>query len=57
VFSGPFAYLKHNFSEFIQVAFLVAQDAENEFVWPFDTLKHRFIVLTSLFSKRPEGRL
>jgi hypothetical protein len=35
--------LKHRFREFVQVSFLEAQDAENDFAWPFDTLKHRFI--------------
>jgi hypothetical protein len=27
----------------VQVAFFDAQDAENEFAWPFDTMKHSFI--------------
>jgi hypothetical protein len=30
-FSGPFAYLKHKFIPFVQVAFFDAQDAENGF--------------------------
>jgi hypothetical protein len=40
--------LKHHFRDFVQVAFafLDAQDAESEFAWPSDTLKHRFIDLT-----------
>jgi hypothetical protein len=42
----PFASLKHHLSEFVQVAFFDAQDAENDFAWPFDTLKHRFIDFT-----------
>jgi hypothetical protein len=46
VFSGPFAYLKHHLNDFTQVAFLDAQDAENEFTWPLDTLNYRFIDLT-----------
>jgi hypothetical protein len=33
-FSGPFAYLKHHLSNFVQVAFFNAQDAENEVAWP-----------------------
>jgi hypothetical protein len=29
--SGPFAYVKHHFRDFVQVPFLNANDAENEF--------------------------
>jgi hypothetical protein len=32
-----------HFRDFFQVVFLDAQEAENEFAWPFDTLNHRFI--------------
>jgi hypothetical protein len=42
VFIGLFAYLKHYLRDFVQVAFLGAQNAENEFAYPFDTFKHRF---------------
>jgi hypothetical protein len=35
--------MKHHFRDLVQVAFLDAQDAENEFAWPFITWKHRFI--------------
>jgi hypothetical protein len=31
-FTGPFTYLKYHLSEFIQVALIVVQVAENEFV-------------------------
>jgi hypothetical protein len=41
-----FAYLKFHLSEFVQGTFIDAQDAENEFAWPFDPLKHRFIDFT-----------
>jgi hypothetical protein len=44
----PFAYFKHHFRDFVQVAFLDAQDAENDFALPFDTLKHRFIDFTKV---------
>jgi hypothetical protein len=47
-FQGHLAYLKHHLSDFFQVAFFNAQDAENEFVWPLDTLKHRFIDFTKV---------
>jgi hypothetical protein len=46
LFSGPFAYLKHHLSDFIQVALFDAQDTKNDFVLPFVTLKHRFIDFT-----------
>jgi hypothetical protein len=38
-FLGPFAYLKLNKSDFIQVALFDTQGAENEYVWPLDILK------------------
>jgi hypothetical protein len=44
----PFAYSKHQLSESVQVAFLDAQDAENELAWPFDSVKHRFIDFTKV---------
>jgi hypothetical protein len=34
---------KHYLSDFIEVDFFDVQDAENEVVWPFDNMKHRFI--------------
>jgi hypothetical protein len=40
--------MKHNFRDFVQVAFLDAQEAENDFAWPFDILNHRFIDLTKI---------
>jgi hypothetical protein len=46
--SGPFDILTHHFCGFVQAALLDAQDAENEFAWPFDTLKHRFIEFTKV---------
>jgi hypothetical protein len=49
--------LKHHLSDFVQVDLFDAQDAENEFAWHFDTLKYRFIDITSLFSIRSESRL
>jgi hypothetical protein len=42
-FSGPFAYLKHHSRDFIEAAFFFTLEAENDFVWHFDTLKNRFI--------------
>jgi hypothetical protein len=44
--SGPFAYLKHPFIEFVQIAFLNTQNVEKAFEWPFDIMKHRFIDIT-----------
>jgi hypothetical protein len=35
--------LKYHFRDFLQVAFLDAQDAENNFAWPLNSLKHAFI--------------
>jgi hypothetical protein len=49
--SWPFPYLKHHLSDFIQIAFLDAQDVENELVWHFDTLKRRFIDFTKVVLK------
>jgi hypothetical protein len=42
-FSGLFAYLKHYFHEYVQIALLDDQEVENKFAWPFGTLKHRCI--------------
>jgi hypothetical protein len=47
-FSGTFAYLKHHLRNFVQVAFCETQDAENEFEWTLEILKHRFIDLTKI---------
>jgi hypothetical protein len=47
MFSGPYTYLKQHFRDFVQVVFLDAQDAENEFP-RFDTLKLRFIEFTKV---------
>jgi hypothetical protein len=40
--------MKHHLSDFVQVAFFDALDAENDFAWPFDTSKYRFIELTKV---------
>jgi hypothetical protein len=48
-FSGPFDYLNHHLSDFAQVPFFNAQDAEIEYVWPIDPLRHRFIAFTTFF--------
>jgi hypothetical protein len=45
---GPFASLNHHLSHFDKFAFSDAQDEENDFAWPFDTLKHRFIEFTTV---------
>jgi hypothetical protein len=47
-FSGQFSYLKRHLSDFMKVTFFDSGDAENEFAWPFDTLKHRFIDFTEV---------
>jgi hypothetical protein len=47
-FTGPFAYLKHHLSDFVQVAFFDARNAENNFTWPLDTFEHRFIDITKV---------
>jgi hypothetical protein len=39
---------KHHIRDFVQVAFLDAQDAKNESEWPFATSKHRFIDITKV---------
>jgi hypothetical protein len=44
-FSGPFAYLKHQFRQLVQIAFLNAQNAENALEWPFDIMKHLIIYI------------
>jgi hypothetical protein len=43
--------------DFEQIAFLDAQDAENEFVWPFDTLEHRFIDFTIVAFKKSRRQI
>jgi hypothetical protein len=45
-FSEPFASLKHHLTNLIQAAFFDAQNAENEFAFVFNTLKHLFIDFT-----------
>jgi hypothetical protein len=47
-FQVPFAYLKHHLSDFVQVSFFDAKDAENEFAWLFDAMKYRFIEFTKV---------
>jgi hypothetical protein len=46
---APFASLNHHLSDIDIFGFSNAQDEENDFAWPFDTLKHRFIDFTSFF--------
>jgi hypothetical protein len=41
-FLWQFAYFKQHSSDFAQVVFFDARDAENDFASPFDTLKYRF---------------
>jgi hypothetical protein len=57
VFSVPFANLNHDQGDFVQVAFLDAQDAESDFDWPFDTMKHASSFLTNSFFCYSEGTL
>jgi hypothetical protein len=57
-FSGPFDYLKHHLTKFVQVAFNDARDVENEIARPYDTMNHRFHRLHQSRSLRhPEGIL
>jgi hypothetical protein len=52
-FSRPFAYLKLQFRDLVQID---AQEAENEFLWQINLLKHRFIELHQCrFLRRPKG--
>jgi hypothetical protein len=39
--SGSFAYLKHHLRDFVR-RLCDSQEAENDFAWPFDIMKHRF---------------
>jgi hypothetical protein len=48
---GPFAYLKHHLSNFVQVALLDDQYAETDIPLPFDNLKHRIIDFTKVVLK------
>jgi hypothetical protein len=41
---------KHHLSDFIQVSFFHVQDAENELLWRFDTMKQRIIDFTKVVS-------
>jgi hypothetical protein len=43
--------LKNHYRKFVQVAFLDAEDAENDFAWFFDTFKYRFIDFTKVVLK------
>jgi hypothetical protein len=45
----PFAHLKHHLSNSVRIGFFDAQDAENNFTWPFDTFKLRFIDFKDVF--------
>jgi hypothetical protein len=45
---GIIRLLKHNLSDFLEIAIFDAQDAEYDFAWPFDTLNHRFIDFTKV---------
>jgi hypothetical protein len=49
--------LKQYFHIFVQFAFLDAQIAENDFAWPFDILKIRFIDFKKVVFKRPERNI
>jgi hypothetical protein len=40
---GRLAYLKNHLSIFVHVAFFDARDAENNYAWPLNFLKHRLI--------------
>jgi hypothetical protein len=40
--------LKHQFLQLVQVAFLDAQKAENNFAWTFDPSIHRFLDFTQI---------
>jgi hypothetical protein len=46
VISRGHSPFKHHLNDFIQVDFFDAEDAENKFFWPLDTLKLRFIEFT-----------
>jgi hypothetical protein len=50
-FSGPFFYLKHHLSNFLQLALFDAKEAENVFSWPFDTVKYRYIDFSKVVLK------
>jgi hypothetical protein len=41
-------HLIHLFSDFVQIGFFNAQNAENAFEWPFDILKNRFMDITEV---------
>jgi hypothetical protein len=45
------ADLKYQLSDFIKFAWFNTQDAGNVFLWPFATLKHRFIDFNKLIFK------
>jgi hypothetical protein len=34
---------KHHLSDFVKVAFYDALDAEYDYIWPYNTMKYRFI--------------
>jgi hypothetical protein len=57
VFSEPFTYLNHHFSDFLRVAFFDAQEAKYEFAWPFDTLKHPFIDFKKVVFKTSRSQI
>jgi hypothetical protein len=47
---GHSLFLKQHLSDFDQVAFFDAQEAQNVFAWVFDNLKHRFIDFNKVVS-------
>jgi hypothetical protein len=47
--------LKLDLSDFVQIAFVDAQNAENDLAWPFEKLKHRFVDFSKVVFSRPEG--
>jgi hypothetical protein len=44
----PLTYLNQHLSDFVEVAFFDAQEAQNEFARLFDTLKQRFIEFSKI---------
>jgi hypothetical protein len=54
---GPFAYLKHHLSNFVQVALVDDQDAETDIPSPFVNFKHRIIDFTKVVFKTSTRRI
>jgi hypothetical protein len=49
--SVAIAYVKNHLSDFVQVAFLEDQEAQNEFAWQTENFKHRFTAVPNSFLK------